>query len=263
MADFTLATGGAFADGATLGAYPASAWSGRFASGTPIGSATNTQTVSGQSVTFTGLTAGVSYYAAVNSSNTNYIHFTVPSTDLPTTNIAALATATQTQLTALSTGLLNEAVARVTGDTPNLGTCFATPALANLSGAAVTADRCYYHQVVIPTSATITGLVYQCTSGAAGNSRVALYNAAGARVANRTTDFTVSGIDAVAFDTPYAATKGIYFVSVVFSGTPSISLAQPTLPSGFVAGPGSGATATSITPPTTIASTRVAVLATY
>lgn len=263
MADFTLATGGTFADGVTLGAYPASAWSGRFASGTPIGSATNTQTVSGQSVTFTGLTAGVSYYAAVNSSNTNYIHFTVPSTDLPTTNIAALATATQTQLTALSTGLLNEAVARVTGDTPNLGTWFGARVLSSVSSGAVTADRCYYHQVVIPTSATITGIAYHCTGGATGNSRVALYNAAGTRVANRTTDFTVSGLDAVAFDAPYAATKGVYYVLTVFSGTPTIALANHAAAGSNVAGPGSGATLASLTPAATVSSGRTPTMTTY
>lgn len=146
---------------------------------------------------------------------------------------------------------------------PGLGTFWGTPFLANGSGAAVTADRNYYARVVVLTSCTITGVIYYVSSGATGNSRTSLYNSAGTRVANRTTDFTVATIDAVAFDTPYVAQPGIYFVNCVFSGTPSIYLNAPAAPSGFAAGPGSGATLTSITPPTTISSTRVPIMTTY
>lgn len=77
MANFTLATDGAFADGTSIGAYPADRWAGRFASGAPLGSATNSQSVSGQSVTFTGLSADTSYYAT-DSSGTRYLRFAVP-----------------------------------------------------------------------------------------------------------------------------------------------------------------------------------------
>lgn len=163
----------------------------------------------------------------------------------------------------LGASIAAEAFARAVADVPNLGTCFAPPGLSTNSAAAVTADRVYYAQVIIPTSATLTGIIYNCASGATGNSRVALYDASGTRVANRSTNFTVAALDYVAFDTTYAATKGVYFLAVVFSGTPTCTLQTPALPSGFTAGPGSGATATSITPPTTISSTRVAALATY
>lgn len=110
MASFTFSSPGNFANGATLGAYPVSAWAGLRPSGSPLGSPTNTQTVTNQSVTFTGLTAGVDYYAAVNSSTTNYVRFTVPSTALNSDDLDSLAADVQEALDA-------EATSRSTGDT--------------------------------------------------------------------------------------------------------------------------------------------------
>ena len=79
MANFTLNLRGAFAEGATVGAYPASNWPAHVTSpsGAPLGAATNTQTVSGQSVTFTGLTDGTRYYVAQNDAATKYISISV------------------------------------------------------------------------------------------------------------------------------------------------------------------------------------------
>lgn len=107
MASFTLNTNYLFASG-DIGAYPASNWQGP-PSGAPVGTATNTQTISGGSVTFTGLTAGARYYAT-DATGTKYVQFTVPPTSLSTTNIAALATGTQAAIDA-------EATARGNGDT--------------------------------------------------------------------------------------------------------------------------------------------------
>lgn len=84
MASFTLDDlGGTFPDGTTVGAYPASAWSGRFASGAPLGSATSSQSVTNQSATFTGLTADTDYYAAgdIGDGTYRYVHFHVPEND--------------------------------------------------------------------------------------------------------------------------------------------------------------------------------------
>lgn len=73
MADVTLAVGGRFADGTSLGTYPVSRWpAGSVPSGAPIGSSVNSQSVSNQSVTFTGLTAGT-YYYVTDSSGTRYV----------------------------------------------------------------------------------------------------------------------------------------------------------------------------------------------
>lgn len=145
----------------------------------------------------------------------------------------------------------------------SLGTNHAVPSLSVLSTLAVTADRVYYAQLVIPTDCTLTGLrVY--SSSATGTCNSALYNSSGTRVANSTAATTVgSNVFNVPFDSTYGAVPGVYFVGIVFSGTPTMGLHYPGTNSGFVAGPGSGATATSITPPTTVSGTRVVAMSTY
>lgn len=79
MASFTPNIAGAFAEGVTIGAYPASGWPAHILSpsGAPLGTATNTQVVTNQTVIFTGLADGVRYYAAQNTSTTRYVSFTV------------------------------------------------------------------------------------------------------------------------------------------------------------------------------------------
>lgn len=145
----------------------------------------------------------------------------------------------------------------------SLGTNHAVPSLSVLSTLAVTADRVYYAQLVIPADCTITGLRVYCSS-ATGTCNSALYNSSGTRVANSTANTTVgSNVFNVPFDSTYAAAPGVYFVGIVHSGTPTMGLHYPGTNSGFVAGPGSGATATSITPPTTVSGTRVVAMSTY
>jgi hypothetical protein len=80
MADINLSVYGAFPDGATVGAYPASNWHGfvQFPGGaSPVGTATDEGTVVEQVVAFTGLTEGVRYYAAEDDPATRYVSFIV------------------------------------------------------------------------------------------------------------------------------------------------------------------------------------------
>lgn len=79
MASYTPHIAGLFAEGVTIGAYPALGWGAHVTSpsGSPLGTATNTQVVTNQTVTFTGLTAGVRYYAARNDAATRYVQFHV------------------------------------------------------------------------------------------------------------------------------------------------------------------------------------------
>jgi hypothetical protein len=112
----------------------------------------------------------------------------------------------------------------------------------------------YFAQVAVPFKFTLTGVAYRLANTAAGNIRSALYNAAGTRVANKTSNVVVSGgsnvTQGVAFDATYVAEPGIYFVALVFStASPEVYNGTYLCPSSSVAGPGSGATATSITPP--------------
>lgn len=65
MASFTLTRPEVFPNGATVKAYPTTNWPNGVVNqaAAPIGTETNSQTVSSGSVTFTGLTDGVSYVA--------------------------------------------------------------------------------------------------------------------------------------------------------------------------------------------------------
>lgn len=174
-------------------------------------------------------------------------------------------TAATATVTSFARGLLDDTDAATMRSTLglSLGNSHTVPSLSVLSTLAVTADRVYYAQLVIPTDCTITGIRVYCSS-ATGTVRSALYNSAGTRVANATSSTTVgSNVFEVPFDSAYAAAPGVYHVATVYSGTPTMGLHYPGTNSGFVAGPGSGATATSITPPTTVSGTRVVAMATY
>jgi len=80
MASFTFTPpGGKYADGITLGAYPATNWPNPPApSGAPLGSATNTQTLSSGTCTFTGLTPGVSYWVVKTTTPYAYTAIQAP-----------------------------------------------------------------------------------------------------------------------------------------------------------------------------------------
>jgi hypothetical protein len=175
-------------------------------------------------------------------------------------------TAATFDLTTAGKALLDDADAtaqRTTLGLASLGTNFAVATLGNFTAAAVTADRVYYSQVVIPADCTLTGVRVYCSS-ATGNARSALYNSAGTRVANATADTTVAtNVLQLPFASTYVAVPGVYFVACVFSGTPTLGQHFAGANSAFAAGPGSGATATSITPPTTVSGTRGVNMATY
>lgn len=79
MSAFTLERPNVFPNGTSVGAYPKSNWPTPYPpSGAPIGSATSTKTVASDKAEFTGLTEGVSYYAAGEVGGAyRYVAFTV------------------------------------------------------------------------------------------------------------------------------------------------------------------------------------------
>lgn len=82
MASITLGVGDTFPDGTTVGAYPASAWSDRFASGAPLGAATESKAVSNATLSYTALLPDTGYYAAASVSGTyRYIYFKTAATE--------------------------------------------------------------------------------------------------------------------------------------------------------------------------------------
>lgn len=104
-----------------------------------------------------------------------------------------------------------------------LGTHFGVENLgAGNSGTPGSANILYYVQVRIPVRATLTGILYRVAGTASGNVRSALYDADGNRVANRTTNSAQSSAGAgsihrVAFDEPYVAEPGVYYMALIFS----------------------------------------------
>lgn len=75
-------------------------------------------------------------------------------------------------------------------------------------------NRAYIVPIQIGQKSTITGLRYKVGATATGNTRVALYNSAGTRVIDRTTNWTPSGtqtIDSVPFDAPVVLEPGLYW----------------------------------------------------
>ncbi len=137
------------------------------------------------------------------------------------------------------------------------------PQLIAPTAAALTGNQSYYVGVLIPCACTLTGIWYWANTGA-GTSRVSLYNSSGTRVANRTTNFTpATNLNQVPFDSTYAAAPGFYFLSLTQQTPSTTQNTVFTTPSGNAAGPGSGATIVSITPPTTPSGTRVPIMGTY
>lgn len=145
----------------------------------------------------------------------------------------------------------------------DLGSWFSYPNLGNNSELAPTADRNYFVQIVVEADALLTGLACFITS-AAGNVRSALYDASGVRIANRSTARAVeAGGLKTAFTTPILVPAGVYFGDLVFSSAAAkVAATIPLSPNGFVAGPGSGATAPSIEVPTGFSNT-IPTISTY
>lgn len=79
MASFTLTAAQIFPNGTSVGAYPVTNWARpRDFSGAPLGSATDTQTMTSSTLTFTGLTAATDYQAVADlgGGNYRYVRFT-------------------------------------------------------------------------------------------------------------------------------------------------------------------------------------------
>lgn len=306
MASFTLNCVGTFPDGTSVGAYPLTNWPGRVRQdAAPPGSATNSQTVAAESVTFTGLSTQTTYvaYGLVGSTH-RYTQFYVgpepnrvpdgslESADFPDNTLAPSKLANQTAgkiLQANSSGVVTGTA--VTGDVtisnsgvtaigatkvtsgmlagsivlskltqPDVGTYFRNPTL-NPSSTAGTTLYQWIAPVVIPWGATLTGIAYYAGATATGKARSAIYDSTGAtRLANRTTDFTISGVNAfqkVAFDSTYAAPAGLYWMSLMWDTTGTTFFGSGSIgPSSFVL-QASFVTPSSITVPTTAGITPV------
>jgi hypothetical protein len=78
--------------------------------------------------------------------------------------------------------------------------------------------------ITVASAGSITGVRFRKGAGTTtANVRVALYNQAGARIADRTTNFAIGTTASVAFTVPFDApvdvTPGIYWVGIIGSST--------------------------------------------
>jgi hypothetical protein len=110
--------------------------------------------------------------------------------------------------------------------------------------------------VLVPMACTVTGVRYRKGTGTtAANVRVALYDATGARVANRTTNFaqgtTASVRRDVDFDAPVAIEAGVYWVYMIGSTTSQDFMGWATGANDYL-GPCLQQTESSFASPTTI-----------
>lgn len=147
-----------------------------------------------------------------------------------------------------------------------LGTLFRTEAAMDFASSTATANLAYYARVVIPAAATITGIYYRVGGTSNGNVTSALYDSSGTRLANRATgtaQATAAFGQGVAFDSTVALPPGVYVLCLVFSSGTATFRAGFTYGAGTVAGPGAGATPTTVTFPSAAGLTNVPVMATY
>jgi hypothetical protein len=140
------------------------------------------------------------------------------------------------------------------------------PSWSTPTATTATANTMYYQMVFIHNRATLTGIEI-LPSNSTGTCRVALYNSAGTKVADRTSASSTLGgaltVMKVPFDSTYVAAPGLYYAGVVFSSSSGQFVGA--VPSGYASSVavGSYLTATSITPPTTTAFAVIPVGAAY
>lgn len=147
---------------------------------------------------------------------------------------------------------------------PNWGTVYPVPIYGAVVSATATLDQTYYSPVLILSNQTFTGVRYQVGSASAGNVRSSVYNSSGTRVADRTSALA-QAVGLTVQDVPFTSTAalapGLYWVAITFSsGSATYLNGACLIPSGNAAGAGSGATKTSITPPTAAGNCIVAAL---
>lgn len=156
-------------------------------------------------------------------------------------------------------------IAAVETDVPHYGTIELATRIQG-SGTAGTNNQMRGSAIRIRRPTTVTGLTYTIGSAASGNVRAALYDSAGTRVANRTTNSAQAGTDTphnVAFDSAVTLKPGVYYACLIFSSSTATAHCQIG-PTSVNQTEGGFSTPASITPPSsTPGNTRTPIISTY
>ena len=137
-----------------------------------------------------------------------------------------------------------------------------------------TDNQTYWVEIEIPHNVTLTGISYLVGSvGGTDSVMVVLHNSTGVPVAWSDSTGAAVGdivgttaqIQSLAFETPYAAVSGRYYISTTFNGTTARFRTYPIPGSKFVTGSvgGTYGTVASITPGTTFTADKGPVCSTY
>lgn len=146
------------------------------------------------------------------------------------------------------------------------GSYFTHPAVGASASSTGLANLQYDAMVVVTARALLTGIGYWVGSTAAGNVRSALYNAAGTKIADKTSNVAQAAANSfqpVPFDSTLWVPAGVYFGSIIFSSASATGFTgKGMLPSKFTTEAGF-TTASSLTVPTVPNSTGMLILTTY
>lgn len=136
---------------------------------------------------------------------------------------------------------------------PDWGTFYEVPTIAQASSAAAFNNLMVFGAVKVLAKKTLTGVGYWVGGTSNGNVRCALYDTAGNRVADRTSNAAQAAINTfqqVAFDSTYAAAAGRYFAAIIFSSSTGTAFFGRGLAPANVALQGGFSTPTTISVPT-------------
>lgn len=135
---------------------------------------------------------------------------------------------------------------------PAMGTWFPVPNMGNAANFAMTAGTLYVARIVVPSSATLTGIQFYCVTTASGSVKAQLHDSTGARLKDGTAKTLAVGVVQADFTSTYAAAPGIYYLGLIFSAASTVIMSAPLSPSNGVATGSYATPPSSFTAPTTI-----------
>jgi len=135
---------------------------------------------------------------------------------------------------------------------PAMGTWFPVPNMGNGVNFAMTAGTLYVARIIVPTSATLTGIQFYCATTASGSVKAQLHDSTGARLKDGTAKTLAVGVVQADFTSTYAAAPGIYYLGLIFSAASTVIMSAPLSPSNGVATGSYATPPSSFTAPTTI-----------
>lgn len=153
-------------------------------------------------------------------------------------------------------------------ETPDFGNHFSTAAHMTRhigSGAFGTGNQMRFSRLWIPHRCTLTGLSYWTGGTSSGNARMAIYDISGTNLAETATSAQpgATTLHQIAFSAAVTIDPGLYFPALLLSSTTATAQLMSSGSPASSSNEGSTDCPGTITPPTTVSSTSVAIISTY